>query len=71
MAPEQSGDALVGLRDELDAMLQRIRSERQIHPAVLGCPVRGHVGEGAEPHVSVRAMILSLIRFGIAATGGR
>ena len=24
-------------------------------------------GEGAEPHVSVRAMILSVIRFGIAA----
>src|ERR1035441_11581 len=26
----------------------------------------GHVGEGAEPHVTVRAMILSLVRFGIA-----
>ena len=29
------------------------------------CSKCGHVGEG-EPHVSVRAMILSVIRFGIA-----
>ena len=27
----------------------------------------GARGEGAEPHVSIRAMILSLTRFGIAA----
>ena len=32
--------------------------------SVRGC---GHVGEGAEPYVSVRAMILSLARFGITA----
>jgi hypothetical protein len=47
-------------------MLQRIRSERHIRPPVLRCPRCGHVGEGADPHVSVRAMILSLSRFGIA-----
>ena len=29
------------------------------------CPQSGHVGEGAEPHASVRAMFLSLARFGI------
>jgi hypothetical protein len=62
-----SFDAIVELRDELDEMLQRIRSERRIRPPVLKCPKCGYVGEGAEPHVSVRAMILSLIRFGIAA----
>ena len=61
-----SFEALVKLRDELDAMLQRIRLERGIRPPVFRCPRCGHVGEGAEPHVSVRAMILSLARFGIA-----
>ena len=63
-----SFDAIVNLRDELDAMLRRIRSERHIRvrAPVFKCPKCGYVGEGAEPHVSVRAMILSLIRFGIA-----
>jgi hypothetical protein len=61
-----SFDAIIDLRDDLDAMLQRIRSERHICPPVLRCPRCGHVGEGADPHVSVRAMILSLSRFGIA-----
>ena len=55
------------LRNDLDTMLERIRSERHIRPPVFKCPKCGHVGEGAEPHVSVRAMILSLIRLGIAA----
>ena len=61
-----SFDAIAELRDDLDTMLQRIRFERHIRPAVFRCPHCGHIGEGAEPHVSVRAMILSLIRFGIA-----
>src|ERR1039458_5618624 len=52
--------------DELDAMLHRIRSEGHVRPPVVKCPRCGHVGEGAEPHVTVRAMILSLVRFGIA-----
>ena len=59
-------DGIVELRDNLDAMLQGIRSERDIHPPILRCSQCGHVGEGAEPHVSVRALILSLNRFGIA-----
>jgi hypothetical protein len=63
---EMSFDAIIELRDELDAMLQRIRCERHIRSAVFRCPRCGHVGEGAEPHVSVRAMVLSLTRFGIA-----
>lgn len=58
--------AIVELRDDLDAMLQRIRSERRIRSAVFKCPRCGYVGEGADPRVSVRAMILSLGRFGIA-----
>jgi hypothetical protein len=64
---DMSFDAIVKLRDELDEMLQRIRSERHIGPATFKCARCGYVGEGAEPHVSVRAMILSVIRFGIAA----
>ena len=48
--------ALIELRDELDTMLQRIRSDGHIRRAVFRCPKCGHVGEGAEPHVSVRAL---------------
>ena len=57
---------LIPLRDELDAMLHRIRSERHIHSPIFNCPHCGHVGEGAAPFVTVRAMILSLARFDIA-----
>ena len=56
---------LIRLRDELDEMLQQIRTEREIRPPVVRCPKCGHIGEGAAPHVSVRAMILSVIRFDI------
>src|ERR1035441_4081171 len=59
--------ALIELRDELDTMLHRIRAERHIRPPVIRCPQCGHVGEAAEPDVTVRAMILSLGRFGIAS----
>ena len=61
-----SFDAIIELRDELDTKLQQIRSERHIRSPAFRCPWCGHVGEGTEPHVSVRAMILSLTRFGIA-----
>jgi hypothetical protein len=61
-----SFDALVELRDDLDAILQQIRSERHIRTPVMKCPRCGYVGEGAPLHVSVRAMLLSLLRFGIA-----
>jgi hypothetical protein len=59
-------EATIELRDGLDATLQRIRSEQHIRTPVFKCPRCGHVGEGAQPHVSVRAMLLSLVRFGIA-----
>lgn len=65
--PGLSFDALVKLRTDLDSMLQRIRSDREIRSPALRCPRCGHVAEGASPHVSVRAMILSLTRFGIAS----
>ena len=59
------GDLIV-LRDDLDSLLHRIRAERRIQPPVIRCRLCGHVGEAAEPGVTVRAIILSLGRFGIA-----
>jgi hypothetical protein len=64
--PEMSFDAMISLRDDLDATLQRIRPEGNIGSPILKCPHCGHVGPAATPRVSVRAMILSLKRFGIA-----
>src|SRR5260370_8100421 len=49
-----SFDAIVELRDDLDATLQRLRSQRHIRPPVFTCPRSGHVSEAAEPHISVR-----------------
>jgi hypothetical protein len=62
-----SMEALLGLRDELDDMLGRIRSTRHISNPVFTCPACGHIGRGADPHVSVRATIVALARFGVAA----
>jgi hypothetical protein len=58
---------LIELRGRLDSMLQSIRSERGILPAVMTCPSCGSTGHAAPPKVSVRALILALARFGIAA----
>ena len=52
-------EALLGLRDELDELLGRIRSTRHITNPVFKCPACGHVGHGADPRVSVRATILA------------
>ena len=59
---------LIELRDELDTMLHGILAERHIRPPVIKCSRCGHVGEAAGPDVTVRAMILSLGRFGMAPT---
>ena len=62
-----STEALLRLRDELDDMLGRIRSTRRISNPLFTCPACGHIGRGADPHVSVRATVLALTRFGVAA----
>jgi hypothetical protein len=62
-----SMEALLGLRDELDDMLGHIRSTRRISNPAFKCPACGHIGRGADPHVSVRATILALARFGVIA----
>jgi hypothetical protein len=63
---ETGFDALVELRDELDATLERVRSEGRIKSPIAKCPRCGRNVRTAAPRVSVRAMILSLVRFGIA-----
>jgi hypothetical protein len=59
--------ALVGLRDELDEMLRRIRTTRNIQTPIIACRRCGTTTRAAEPRVSVRAMILAMARFGIAS----
>ena len=56
---ELSTEALLRLRDELDDMLGRIRSTRRITNPLFKCPACGHIGRGADPHVSVHATILA------------
>ena len=58
--------ALIGLRDELDETLHRIRAGRNIQTPIITCRRCG-TGHAAEPRVSVRALILALARFEIAA----
>jgi hypothetical protein len=52
-----SFDAIVDLCDDVDTMLQRIRSERHIRLPIFRGLLCGHVGERAEPHVSVRLVV--------------
>jgi hypothetical protein len=59
--------ALINLRDELEEMLRRIRTGRNIKTPVITCRRCGFTGPAAEPYVSVRALILALARFGIAS----
>lgn len=65
--PDLSFEALITLRDHLDAMLQQIRHDRKIHSATVRCPHCRRMTEAAPPQVTVRAMILSLLRSDIAA----
>lgn len=58
--------ALISLRDELEGMLHRIRDSRNIRTPIITCRRCGMTGPAAEPHVSVRALILALARFEIA-----
>ena len=64
---EMSMLALIGLRDELDGALQQIRADRNIRTPIITCSKCGLTGPAAEPHVSVRALILALARFEITS----
>jgi hypothetical protein len=63
---EVSMPTLISLRDELDGILQQIRISRNIPTPIVNCRRCGTTGPAAEPHVSVRALILAVARFGIA-----
>jgi len=52
--------ALIGLRDELDGTLHRIRADLNIQTPIITCSKCGLTGPAAEHHVSVRALILAL-----------
>jgi hypothetical protein len=58
---------LIGLRDELDGALQRIRAGRNIQTPIITCSRCGKTGPAARPQVSVRALILTLGRFEITS----
>ncbi|HET6842916.1 MAG TPA: hypothetical protein VFK06_14760 [Candidatus Angelobacter sp.] len=65
--------ALIGLRDELDGNLHRIRASRNIQTPIISCRRCGKKAHAAEPRVSVPALILALARFKILSkdqTGG-
>jgi len=51
---------LISLRDELDGMLQWIRSSRNIRTPIITCRRCGMTARAAAPHVCVRALILAL-----------
>jgi len=61
-----SSPPLISLRDELDGMLQGIRTGRNIQTPIITCRRCGTTGRAAEPHVSVRTFILALGRLEIA-----
>ena len=63
--PDLSWAAIIGLRDRLQAMVEEIIVTRGIKRARVRCFHCGHVGPGAPPVISVRAVILALQRFGI------
>jgi hypothetical protein len=58
---------LIGLRNELDGTLHRIRVSRNIQTPIITCRRCGRTGHAAEPRVSVRALILALARFEVAS----
>ena len=60
-----SWDAIVALRGQLQAYLERYRAQRGIVPAEFRCPHCGTTAPGAPPVISVRALLLAVGRFEI------
>ena len=63
--PNLPWDAIIGLRSRLQEKLDGILKWRGITPARVRCFHCGHVGPGASPVITVRAVLLALQRFGI------
>ena len=64
--PDMPWEQVIAFRDRLEAMLQEIRSSRQIRLPTMWCPSCNERTQQAPPSVSVRALIFALGRFGIA-----
>jgi hypothetical protein len=62
-----SWQSVVELRDLLQNKLDEIRESHGILPPVTRCPSCGHIGPAKPPVISVRAMLISVRRFGIGA----
>jgi hypothetical protein len=58
---------IIGLRQKLDEMLRTIRTTRNINARFFTCPKCGLRAHGAEPRVTVRALIFALGRFEITS----
>jgi len=58
-------DAIIDLRKRLQQRLEQVLLSRGIAQAIVRCSHCGHVGPGARPVISVRAVVLALQRFGI------
>ena len=65
--PDLEWEAVVQLRDRLQSQLETVRTRRGILPPVMRCGRCGATGPEAPPVISVRAMVLALGRFDIAA----
>ena len=63
--PSLNWEEVILLRTRLDGLLRKIRTERNILPAMMWCSTCNARVRSADPRVSVRAMILALGRFGI------
>ena len=63
--PALSWDQLIELRDKLQLELDRHQKLHGIVRATFRCPDCGAVGSGAQPSISVRAMLIALRRFDI------
>jgi hypothetical protein len=61
-------DATIELRDTLQRVLDRHQDEHGIRRATFRCPRCGEVSTAARPRISVRAMLITLRRFGITST---
>jgi len=60
-----SWEGVVELRASLQEKLDEIRRSRGILPPVFRCPSCGEVGPAKPPVISIRAMLISVRRFGI------
>jgi hypothetical protein len=63
--PDLTWDSIVRLRDQLQVIIDDLRHRRGIEPPTILCRNCGHRGPAAQPTITVRAMLISVGRFGI------